>query len=123
MSKLNYPDIDKVYETIDKIKELGLKKTLLDLEIKFKEAEITRTVSADPKYFQVDAKGTPKPPAMNFVEATYMQTGLDGELVPLRKEYATLCVELEQSKLMLDALKMQADLWRTEAANQRNNTL
>ena len=123
MSELKYPDVDKVYQVIDTIKEIGLKKTLLDLEIKFKESEVVRTVTNDPTYFVADAKGIGKPPAMNFVEVTFLRTGINGELIPLRIEYANLCSEYDQAKMMLDALKMQADLWRTEAANQRTAIL
>jgi hypothetical protein len=60
---------------------------------------------------------------MAFIESTYKYTGFNNELIPLRNEYAEVTADLEESKLKFNICRMQLDVYRTEAANNRATTL
>jgi hypothetical protein len=112
------PDFDDMLKVAQTIRSLTAKKLLLDTEIKFNEAAIVKVVNTDSKYF---ING--KPPSMSFIESTYTYTGLSDELIPMRKELASIIAELEEAKLRFDIYRMQVDMYRTEAANQRATSL
>ena len=108
------PDFDDMSNLADKIRELTAKKMLLDIQIKAREAEITQVMCSDQSYFQ-----NGKPPSMALIESTLQYSGINGELLPMRKELALTISALEEAKLRFDIYRMQLDLYRTEAANQR----
>ncbi len=108
------PDMDTVFEVIDKIKELSLDKMNKEIEIDKDVARIYKRVKTDNTYFE-----SGKPPAVSFVQKTYEFTGLEGELVQKRKDLAELTSNLEHAKLLLNAYKNVLEIWRTESANSR----
>lgn len=108
------PDFDDMVNLAEQIKKLTLRKILLDVDIKLKEAEVIEEVTTNDKYFQ-----NGKIPSMSLIEDTWKYTGFERELIPLRKEMANVISELEEAKLKFDVYKMQVDMYRTEAANQR----
>lgn len=111
---IKIPDFDDMLELASKIRELTARKILLDVKIKFSEAEITKLANTDERYFVNN-----KPPSMTYIDTTYGYTGFNNELIPFRQELAEVTAELEESKLKFDVYKMQLDMYRTEAANQR----
>lgn len=108
------PDFDDMTKLADKIRTLTATKMLLDIKIKAREAEITRIMTNDVQYFQ-----NGKPPSMSLIESTFQYAGLTGELLPMREELAVTISLLEEAKLSFEIYRMQLDLYRTEAANQR----
>jgi len=108
------PDFNDMYETIDRIKELTLTKLVLEIKIKEMISEITQASTNDVRYFVND-----KPPSMAYLDKTFTFSGLDGELIPLRKELATLIAELEHIRLVFDLDNSRINVWRTQSANER----
>ncbi len=109
------PDFDDIYQVSTTIRDLVLKRDTLEIEIKKLESEVYKRTATDTNYFVAG-----KPPSASFVKATYEFTGLEGEILPLRQEYALTCANLEQSRILLESMKMQVDLYRTESANRRH---
>lgn len=112
------PDYDDMMKIASTIKYMTLRKMSLDVDIKAREAEITNIMSTDPKYYQ-----NGKAPSMSFIESTWKYTGIEGELLPKRRELAEVISLLEEAKITFDVYKMQIDLFRTEAANNRRTEL
>jgi hypothetical protein len=115
---IKVPDYDDMVTLAGKIKQLTSRKMNLDVEIKAREAEITTIMTTDTGYFQ-----NGKAPSMSFIESTWKYTGINGELIPKRNELAEIVAELEESKIIFDIYRMQIDLFRTEAANNRRTEL
>lgn len=115
MPQLKVPDYDDLINLSQKIYQVALHKKLLEVELKYKEKELMVLLTTDPKYFK-DGKA----PAVNFLEKTYLYSGLNNELVPLRKKFAELSAELSLLETEYEIMRMQIDLFRTESANSRN---
>lgn len=114
MTKIQLPDFDDLFELNEKISELNKRKLYLDLDIKLGEAEVTKKAMLDDTYL---VKG--KPPSMEFIKNSYLLTGFEGELIPLRKEFAEVYSELDMQKMKLQLYRDLIDLYRTESANER----
>ena len=115
MIKFELPDIEEFLRVSNEISALSLKESNLKLSIQEKEADIIRKVSVEEKYFI-----TNKPPSQEYIKNTYKITGFDNELLPLRQELINVSVQLESAKRNYDILKLVADIWRTQSANERN---
>lgn len=115
---IKIPDYDDMVKLAGRIRQLTSKKISLDVEIKAREAEITTIMTTDTKYFQ-----NGKAPSMSLIDSTWRYTGIEGELLPKRSDLAEIIAELEEAKILFDIYKMQIDLFRTEAANNRNMTI
>jgi len=108
------PDFDDMAKMIDNIYETSLKKMMLDLEIHAKEAEIVRISMADEKYF---VNG--KVPSVAYLEATVKFTGIDGELVEMRKALSETSASLERFRLLYELMTKKIEVWRSQTANER----
>jgi hypothetical protein len=75
-------------------------------------------MTTDTKYFQ-----NGRAPSMSLIDSTWRYTGIEGEMLTKRNKLAEIIAELEESKILFDIYKMQIDLFRTEAANNRNTTI
>jgi hypothetical protein len=115
---IRVPDYDDMVNLARKIRQLTSRRMSIDVEIKSREAEITMIMTTDSNYFQ-----NGKAPSMSLIESTWRYTGITGELLPKRKELAEVIAELEEAKILFDIYKMQIDLFRTEAANNRRAEL
>jgi hypothetical protein len=104
-------------DRIETIGSLSEEKEVLEIEIMVREADVVRTVVNDPAYRVGD-----KPLAMNFIEATYKVTGLNGELVTPRRQLATVIARLEVARKSYDLLKTRIEVWRSIQANERSLT-
>jgi hypothetical protein len=118
MTTVKPPDFEEMMELIDIIGKLTHEKLLLEAKISFMRSEILKKVTTDESFFKGD-----KPPAFNFAETTYLVTGINDELIAPRVELADVTAKLEHAKLRFDVLKMQLDIYRTEAANARYASL
>jgi len=114
MDKVKLPDFEDIADTIKKIREFSIERSLLDLEIKTREASINIEATKDTKYF---ING--KPPSQEYIKNSWRITGFNNELVKPRKHLATLYAELEYSRLRLDMLNSLVEVWRTQSANER----
>jgi hypothetical protein len=108
------PDFDDMAKMIDNIYEASLKKMLLDLEIHAKEAEIVRISMTDENCF-VNGKA----PSVAYLEATVKFTGVNGELVEMRKALSETSANLERSKLLYELMVKKIEVWRSQTANER----
>jgi frataxin-like iron-binding protein CyaY len=114
MDKVELPDFEDIANVIEKIREVSIKKSLIDLEIKVKEAEINIEATRDTKYFV-----NKKPPSQEYIKNSWRITGFDNELLKPRKHLVTLSAELEYNRLKLALLNNLVDIWRTQSANER----
>jgi hypothetical protein len=114
--KVELPDIERLMELIGKISELMLKEAGLDIEIKLREAEITKSATTDSNY-SVNGKS----PSQTYIDNTWKYTGFNGELVPMRMELANLHAQLDATKREYDLLRSFIDIWRTQSANERTS--
>ena len=114
MDKVKLPDFEDIASTIKKIRELSIEKSLLDLEIKTREAETNIEATRNTKYFV-----NKKPPSQEYIKNSWRTTGLMGELIKPRKHLATVYAELEYNRLRLAMLNSLVEVWRTQSANER----
>ena len=107
------PDYEEFLGLVDEIAKVSLEKMDIERAIKAKEAETVMTVNNNKDYWQ-----NGKPPAMNFIDATYKFTGLSGELLEYRNSLAGATAELDRLKLRLSVYKDMLEVWRTLSANE-----
>lgn len=112
------PDFDALTELAGKIRELSVKKLMIEKEIRKAESHAVLVVTGNPVWFR---DGKPLP--MSLVESTYKYTGLEGEILPLREQYIEACGELDELKMRMDIYKNMFDVWRTLSANERSLSL
>jgi len=112
--KINLPDFEDIANLADEIGELTRIKLNLELNIKLGETKVVLEAQKNPNYFQ-----NGKIPSMDFIKNSYMVTGFDGNLVPLRAELANIVGSLEKAKLRFQMYQDLIGLYRTESANQR----
>jgi len=110
------PDFSELEQLSEKISELQFLKLSLDVKIKSGEAEVFKTAFTDPKFLVGG-----KPPSATYIESTFKHTGLNGELIPLREEYATVSANLERVRILMDVYKTMFDIWRTMSSNERTS--
>lgn len=111
------PDYEDFMSVAEKLEALGKERAILEIQIKSSESNIVKTATTNPDYFQ-----NGKAPSMSFIEATYKFSGFTDELLPLRRRFAELGVEVDRLKIQLDAYKTLLDIWRTLSANERKAT-
>lgn len=114
MNEIKLPDFDDMLKSIDNIYELMKRKSLLDIEIKLQEANVTAEATSNEKYFQNN-----KPPSQTYIDNSWKYTGFDNELIPLRKELAEVTAKLEFEKMRYYFYSNIIDVWRTQEANKR----
>jgi len=114
MDKVELPDFEEIANTIKKIRELSIERSLVDLGIKAKEAEINIEATRNTEHFV-----NKKPPSQEYIKNSWRITGFDGELMKPRKHLASLYAELEYNRLRLAMLNTLVDIWRTQSANER----
>jgi hypothetical protein len=112
------PDFDKMMEVAEKVGELTRETLQLDIQIKDKEARTVREVLTNPIYFK-DGKCL----AMNVIESTYKYQGIEGELIPLRWEFAEKKGQLDKYKLMFQAYQDLTKIFQTESSNLRGSLM
>ena len=115
MNKVELPDIDKLYELSELIRDLSFKKGLAKLEIQKEEANITREATNDKKWFVNN-----KPPSQTYIDNAWKFTGFDGNLLKKREELNHIDVELDDAYREYELLKLLIEIWRTQSANERN---
>ena len=115
MIKFELPDIEEFLKVSNEISILSLKESNLKLDIQEKEADVIRKVTNEKEYYISN-----KPPSQEYIKNTYKITGFNNELLPLRQELINTSVKLENAKREYDILKLVADIWRTQSANERN---
>lgn len=115
---MNLPDFDDMLQTITKIKNLSVQESKLEIQIKNREAEITREATTDSKWF---VNG--KTPSQTYIDNAWKYSGFGDELIPMRSELSQISAELSYCKNFLDFQRMLVEIWRTEEASKRMATL
>jgi hypothetical protein len=108
------PNFEDLLTITDDISKALMNKLVTEKEIKVMEASIINTAMTDSKYY-VGGKA----PSMAFLESTYIYTGFNGELLPLRDKYFSAVAEFERLKSRLDLYKEFLNMWRTLNATER----
>lgn len=108
------PDFEDMIKAIDKITDLSLKKSILEYKIKLGESRVYKKASVEEKYFQQG-----KPLSVTAIKNIYEFTGLEGELIDLRKELIQVEADLSKEKYLYDLMEDRIEVWRSEQANQR----
>lgn len=112
------PDFEDMEKISDEIADLMFRKLVLDKEIKAGESDVFRRFMTDKSLYQGE-----KPYPVSYVENAYRYSGMDGELLPKRQEYAEVSSKLEKARLRLEIYKQMMDIWRTLSANERSSAL
>jgi len=120
MTEFKLPDFDEMLDMANDIgglaRDIAIAKNQLDSEL----AAITRIVMQDEKYW-VGQENKRKPPAMNFIIATYHAEGYSKEtkrrLEELRNNIAGMEGDLEYAKKKFQIYSAMIDVWK---ANQYN---
>jgi hypothetical protein len=115
---MNLPDFDDLFKIADEIKLKSTKQSEIKLTIENMEADIFR-ITTESEDFYVNGKA----PSATYVKNTFIPVGINGELIPLRKELDVLDIEIEYLNRKLDLMKLQIEVWRTLQANQRKAIL
>ena len=118
MKEIELPDFNDMFALVRKIKELTFEKMKLDLQLDYMKADITLVATNDPKYFQKD-----KAPSMSFLESTYLTTGFEGELIPIKTRLVEIVSDLEEAKMTMQVYRDIISLYQTESANMRAATM
>lgn len=114
MSEVKIPDFDEMMQVAEEIRDLMVVEDTLKLKIEEAETKVYQETSSNPKYLVGG-----KTPSNAHVKSNFIFSGLDGEIKPLRESLVTVSAQLEFSKMKLDIMRMQIDLYRTESANRR----
>jgi hypothetical protein len=116
-SKIDLPDVEDMMGTIDEIYAASLRKTSLEVELKFQETLISKEANSNEKYFKAG-----KPLSQSTINSTYTYGGFEGELIPKRKELAEVTARVEFLKNKLELMKEMIGIWRTQQASERTST-
>jgi hypothetical protein len=114
MRENDLPDFEDMLAEAAKIKELMLRRDILQLEIESGEANVYRTATSDTKYFS-----NGKAPSISHIKSVFEFGGFNNELISLRHEFATVCADLELARMRFKIMEMQVEIYRTESANKR----
>lgn len=116
MDIIKLPDFD---DMADLAEEIGvLNRNLIELkdERDILLADITMKVTVDPEFL----KGG-KPPAYNFIEATYHKIGYDdltrARLSKLFTDIAEITGQLEKAKNLFQVMRDMVSVWRAQQYN------
>lgn len=60
-----------------------------------------------------------KPPSMSLIESTYLYTGIENDILPLREKLSIAVANLERYRSRLDLYKEFLNMWRTLSASER----
>lgn len=116
--QIELPDFSEMLKLIHTIEALNKEELRLRTEIKIKEAESVDRVTNDPK-FLVDGKT----PSVSYIDRTYKITGIEGDLVELRRELDKISADLHGANLLLQFYRDMISVYQTESANKRAATL
>jgi putative ubiquitin-RnfH superfamily antitoxin RatB of RatAB toxin-antitoxin module len=105
-----FPDFEEMAKVNKELRELVLKKNLLELEI---DIGVKDTV------IKIMSTAGDKKPSMEFIKTTYLVTGLDDSLIGKREALVELNADLDYKKNEFFILKQKCDVYRTLSANQR----
>lgn len=114
MNKFELPDPDEMMSVIEEIYNISLEKSTLEVKLKTSEAEIFKTATTDPRFFQLG-----KAPSQAYIENTWRFGGFNGELLPQRIQLAELTSRVDFLRNKLSLMKDLIEVWRTESANAR----
>lgn len=120
--ELKLPDFDEMLDMASGIRglttDIALQKNQLDAEI----ASITRVIMNDAEHWD----GKTKPPAMNYIQATFHKEGYNKEtkrrLEELRNSIAGMEGDLEYIKRKFQIYSAMIDVWKAEQYNLNQST-
>lgn len=120
--ELQLPDFDEMLDMAGGIggltKDIALQKNQLDAEL----ASITRVVMNDTEHWD----GKAKPPAMNYIQATFHREGYNKEtkrrLEELRNSIAGMEGDLEYMKRKFQIYSAMIDVWKANQYNLNQST-
>lgn len=109
------PDINDLYACAADVTRLTLELELKEIDLAEAVSELAEDYTTNPNKF----KPTGKPHSMAYLEKTVLLTGENGEIATIRRDIAELKSNLLGEKMRMDVMKMDIDLYRTQAANKR----
>lgn len=112
------PDYEDLLALSSEIRQVMVKKLLLEQQIKEGEAVAVKRATTEEQFFL-----NGKPPSMEYIKSTFLWSGINGELISVRKELAEVSAQLDQLKAKFEIIKLMFDVWRTLSANERSNSL
>lgn len=117
MTEFRLPDFEEMLGLADDIGKLTVDLYLARVSLDQTEAAIIKTVMTCKDYWG----DSPKPPAFNYVEATFKAIGYDDITAEaLRQDkfrVAEISGALEGMKLKFQTMKEMVDVWKTQQFN------
>ncbi len=115
------PDFDEMLEVADTVGKLTTDIGLLKAQLDNLLASVTFTIMNDEEYW----RGNTKPPAMNYVIATFHRSGFDVEsgekLNLLRTEIANKTGEVGKLKMVFSVYRDLVDVWKAHQYSLRDS--
>ena len=108
------PDFTKFAELSQEIQGLYFDKMVTENQIKQLESENFKEVMTNTRYFIGG-----KTPPVSYFENAYKFAGLNGELIALRGQLASIVSSLDLKRMQYDIYKQMIEVWRTASSNER----
>lgn len=102
------PDFQEMLTLVEEVKKDNIAKMQLEAKIKEIESQNFRKIMTEEAHFN---KG--KPVAVSYYNEAYKFTGLNDNLLPLRKALLEISAEIDQKKATYDIYKEMLDMFRT----------
>lgn len=109
------PSFEDYMALAEEVKRLSISKMRLENEIKKGETATFRRVQEDTSMW----KGG-KPVSVSYFENAYKHGGIEGELFPIRDEYAAVSAELESKKTQFEIYRQMQDMYRALAYQEKS---
>lgn len=109
------PSFDNFMELAEEVKKLSLKKMRLENEIKRDESQNFLQVSENQSFWK-----SGKPVSVSFFDNAYKHRGINGELLPIRDEYACISAELDSKKTQFEIYRQMMDLYKALAYQEKS---
>lgn len=109
------PSFDDYMALAEEVKKLSMLKMRLENEIKKRESLVFQRVMNDPALFRQG-----KSVSVSYFENSYKHCGLEGELLPVRDEYAAVSTELEAKKTQFEIYRQMQDMYRALAYQEKS---
>lgn len=108
------PDFDDMFNMASLIRDLQVVVLNTELSIDSLVDKITREVTTNTKFF-VNGKA----PSMEFVKVTYHTSGMNDEILLLRRKLVEQKSELDYAKRQFDIMRDIVTMYVTDSANKR----
>ena len=114
--EIKLPDFDRLFELSNTIRDLSLEKLTVENEISMLEAQ---AIEHGIRNIKIGGKTA----SMDYLKSTVKYSGVNGEILPLRKKLVEITVDLDKYKNYMQIFRDMISIYQTESANRRASLL